>query len=329
MMRLAGILLGISVFIPFPLAAQTDPGVALSDTVAVNYVMVPFTALGPKGVPITDLREREVTLLVDGRPVIHDLFEKSQNAPVSFSILVDGSGSMALAGKREAARVGVQALLANQRKGDEFGLFMFDDREITEIVPYTEDGAAILRGLDTIKPYGKTAFFDAIARLPQRDELGKNPTRAIVLVSDGIDNASRLTRLQLAAKLEGVTIPIYTIAPRDPKLPRPASAQGKVSETLTDVDVLLEIAAASGGKLFFGTKPQHFVQAIAAINTDLRAQYLIGFPPTGKGAVKYRKIALKTAGRVKNVRVRAGYNGTEPPVLSEARKKQPNAKKGS
>ena len=329
MMRLAGILLGISVFIPFsPLAAQSDPSVALNDTVAVNYVMVPFTALGAKGAPITDLREREVTLLVDGRPVVHDLFEKSQNAPVSFSILVDGSGSMALAGKREAARVGVQALLANRRKGDEFGLYMFDDREVTEIVPYTEDGAAILRGLDSIKPYGKTAFFDAIARLPQRDELGKNPTRAIVLVSDGIDNASRLTRLQLAAKLEGVTIPIYTIAPRDPKLPRPAS-QGRVSETLTDLDVLQEIAAASGGKLFLGTKPQHFAQAIGAINADLRAQYLIGFPPTGKGAVKYRKITLKTAGRVKNVRVRAGYNGTEPPVLSEARQKQTNAKKGS
>lgn len=327
MMRLAGVaLLGIRVFFAAPLTAQVTPGAELTEEVSVNYVMVPFTALTGKGVPITDLREREVTLLVDGQPVKTDLFEKSLNAPVSFSILVDGSGSMALAGKMEAASAALQALLANRQKGDEYALFRFDYREVHEVVPFTEDGSKVLKGLESIKPYGKTAFFDAIASLPKRDELGKNPTRAIILLSDGIDNNSRLTRLQLAARLEGVTVPIYALAPRDPNLPK---VKGKVTETMTDVEVLQEVAGSTGGKLFFGTKPQHFVSAVTSLNRDLRAQYLIGFPPTGKGAVRYRKIALRTASRVQSVRVRAGYRGTEPPVVTATRKSQANAKKGS
>jgi len=317
----------LAVAFTIPLLAQTSAEPPVSDSVSVNYVMIPFTALGPKGAPITDLRERDVTLLIDGRPVAVDLFEKSLNAPVSFSILLDGSGSMALAGKLPAARPAVQALIDNRKKGDEYALFMFDDREVHDLVPFTEDGSKILVGLEAVKPWGKTAFFDALAKLPQRDELGKNPSRAIILVSDGIDNNSRLTRLQLAAKLEGVTIPIYALAPRDPQITRVKGR--KVTQELSDEEVLAEVASSTGGKMFLGTKPQHFQSAIKSLNGDLRAQYLIGFPPTGRGAVRYRRITLKTADRVRTVRVRAGYNGTEPPTLSATQKPKRNTKKGS
>ena len=296
----------------FPLSGQT-PDVEVADTVSVNYVMIPFTALGKNGVPITDLRARDVKLLVDGVPVATDMFEKSMNAPVSFAIIIDGSGSMALAGKMEAARVAVQTLVASAKPGDDFALFMFDNAVVHELVPFTNDGAAILQAFDQVKPYGKTAFFDAIAAMPEKLQNTANPTKAIVLLSDGIDNASRLTRLQLTAKLEGVPIPVYALAPRDPNLPR---LKGPVTESLTDLEVLEAVADSTGGKLFVGNRPQHFARAIGTLDRALRAQYLIGFPPTGAGAVKYRRISLETAGRVRSVRVRAGYRGTEPPSLT-------------
>src|SRR5687767_1660424 len=149
-----------------PLSAQTDS--ELTETVSVNYVMIPFTALGANGVPITDLRERDVKLLVDGVPVATDLFERSMNAPVSFAIVIDASGSMALAGKMEAAAAAIQTLVGSAKKGDEFGLFTFDYRTVHQIVPFTADGAAVLKGLASVKPYGKTAFFDAIAAMPAK-----------------------------------------------------------------------------------------------------------------------------------------------------------------
>lgn len=297
--------------------AQTSD--VVTETVSVNYVMIPFTPIGPKGRPIADLKERDISLFVDGKPVVRDLFEKSQNAPVSFAILLDGSGSMNLAGKMEAARAALGTLIARRKPGDEFALYVFDDREAHEVVPFTEDADKILRALAAVKPYGKTAFFDALATMPERSELGKNPTRAIVLLSDGIDNASKLTRRQLPGKLEGVSVPIYALGLR-PRAEKAKLKKMPVSEELSDLGLLDEIANITGGKLFLGTKPQDFVEAASALDRDLRIQYLIGFPPTGKGGVKYRRISLKVAGRVQTVRVRAGYRGTEPPLLSATRK---------
>jgi len=286
-----------------------------SEEVSVSYVMVPFTVLSGKGVPIVDLKQKEVALLVDGQKVRTDLFEQSRNAPVSWTILLDGSGSMALAGKIDAAKAAINALTARRRKGDDFALYVFDYQgHANELVPFTENPAAIVRALDVIKPWGKTAFFDALAEMPERSELGRNPSRAIILLSDGIDNASRMTRATVEKRMEGVSIPIYAFGLREPFEQRAKRANVPISEDLTDIDVLEELAAASGGRLFVGNRPEELAQAMNSIESILRAQYLIGFPPTGKGGVKYRRISLELAGRVRSVRVRAGYRGTEPPV---------------
>src|SRR5438105_1240352 len=76
--------------------AADPPSSQVKESVSVGYVVVPFTVLDPKNRPITDLSSDEVALTVDGELVKRDMFEKSQNAPVSFTILIDGSGSMAL-----------------------------------------------------------------------------------------------------------------------------------------------------------------------------------------------------------------------------------------
>jgi len=168
--------------------AQDVPKV--EETVSVGYVMIPFTVLGDHGSPITNLRSGEVRLLVDGKRVSSDMFEKSENAPVSFTILLDASGSMALAGKMDAARAAIGALVAHRRPGDDFALFAFAESEAHELVPFTTNPREITNALATVVPYGKTAFFDALSTMPERSRLGKNPSRAIILLSDGIDNAS-------------------------------------------------------------------------------------------------------------------------------------------
>lgn len=306
-----------------PLSAQD-----YTEEVAVNYVMVPFTALGGKNVPVTDLDKKDVSLLVDGHPVETDLFEVSFNAPVSWTILLDGSGSMGLAGKIDAAKAAIGTLVARKKAGDDFALFVFDSQgHAKEMVPFTENPAAISRALDVVKPWGKTAFFDALAEMPARSELGRNPTRAIILLSDGIDNASNVTRAEIEAQMAGLAIPIYAFGLREPAEAKMAA----LTEEREDIDLLAELAAATGGRLFVGNKPQQLASAMDSMEKNLRAQYLLGFSPTGKGTVKYRRISLKLAGRVRSVRVRAGYRGTEPPVLSAATRTKPkrNERKGS
>jgi VWFA-related protein len=301
------------------------------EQVSVSYVMVPFSVLGSKGVPITDLASKEVTLLVDGKKVATDLFERSMNAPVSWTILLDGSGSMGLAGKMEAAKAAINALTARRREGDDFALYSFDSNgHVNELVPFTENPAAITRAVDVVKPWGKTAFFDALAQMPERSELGRNPSRAIILLSDGIDNASRLTRADVEKRMEGVSIPVYAFGLREPA-EQDTKKVVPISEEMSNIDLLEALASASGGKLFVGNRAETLANAMDGIEKVLRAQYLIGFPPTGKGAVKYRRISLQLAGRVRSVRVRAGYRGTEPPVAtaSSSRARKRNERKNS
>src|SRR6202022_5044147 len=64
----------------------------LNETVSVGYVMIPFTAIGTKGRPLTDLRSGEVRLFVDGAPVRSDMFEKGRNAPPAFTTRSHAAG---------------------------------------------------------------------------------------------------------------------------------------------------------------------------------------------------------------------------------------------
>jgi Ca-activated chloride channel family protein len=316
--------IALTLLLAGPLLAQD-----YSEQVAVNYVMVPFTVLGAKGVPITDLGAKEVKLLVDGATVKTDMFERSFNAPVSWTILLDGSGSMGLAGKLDAAKAVIDALTARKKPGDDFALYVFDSEgHANELVPFTENPSAIRRAVDVVKPWGKTAFFDALAEMPERSELGRNPSRAIILLSDGIDNASLMTRAEIEQQLEGVSIPIYAFGLREPAEAGVKKIEA-ISEEMSNIDLLEELAAATGGRLFVGNRPEILASAMDGIESNLRAQYLIGFSPTGKGAVKYRRISLELAGRVRSVRVRAGYRGTEPPVLSASRGSRRNERKKS
>lgn len=307
--------------------AQTAPPVV--ETVSVSYVMVPFTVRGSKGNPITDLRSKDVKLYVDGMPVQSDMFEKSMNAPVSYTILLDGSGSMALAGKMEAARTAVQTILAHRVPGDDYSLYVFAEDEAREVVPFTDDASKILRAMAAVKPYGKTAFFDALSTMPDRTLEGRNPTRAIILLSDAIDNASHLTRAELAKQLEGVPVPIYPLGLREPA-EKDIIDPRQPNEELSDIGLLKQVAELTGGTLHLGNQPKQIATAVDDIEKTLRAQYLIGFSPTGVGDVKYRRISLKLGGRVHSVNVRAGYRGTEPPVLtaSAGRTKRNERKRG-
>lgn len=294
--------------------ADTTPRV--NESISVGYVIVPFVALDKMGKPIEWLRHRDVTLLVDGAPVATDMFERVNDAPVSFTILLDASGSMALSGKMDGARAALANLIRRASKSDDFALYAFAEGEVEEIVPFTTDGKAILRAVERIKPYGKTALYDALAKMPDRSILGSNGARAIILLTDGLDNASTMTQAQLTTLLEGIDVPVYPLG----LMPKAALEVARTTEEKLQIDVLQEIADHSAGRMAVTENPIELQRAIAEIGKDLRSQYLLGFAPTGKGAIKYRRITLKAGGLVRSVRVRAGYKGTAPPLLGRRKK---------
>jgi Ca-activated chloride channel family protein len=289
--------------------------------VSVGYVLVPVVVTDEKGRAISGLREGDFSVLVEGKPVVLDLFAASDEAPVSFTILLDGSGSMGLAGKMEGALAALEALVARGRPGDDYSVQVFAEGTVRELVPFTGDGALVVRAARGVKPYGKTAFFDALAKMPDRTLLGRNGSRAIVLLTDGIDNASVLSREHLAELLQGLDVPVYPIGLRAAAA---GPARGEPGERDVDVELLRRIAFETGGRFALVEEPEKLAAAVGEIEKDLRSQYLLGFTPTGAGPVKYRTLSVTIGQRIGTYRTRSGYRGTEPPWLQVPPKKKGN-----
>jgi Ca-activated chloride channel family protein len=297
-------------------AAPAQQG-ATSESISVNYVLVPFVPLDSRGRPIRSLTSREVRLVIDGVPARFDMFEESNDAPVSYTILLDVSGSMQLAGKMAGARTAVNALLASSGPQDDYSLWTFADGEVEEIVPFTQNEREILRALFNVEPYGKTAFRDALAKMPDKTILGRNGSRAIILLTDALDNASSITRKELTQILESVDVPIYPLGLR------PHSVQVGAApspESLTDIELLNELARVSGGRSVISNDLRELESSVHEIQQDLHSQYVLGFSPTGRGQIRFRRIAVEISGRRRSARVRAGYRGTEPPRIAESAK---------
>ena len=220
---------------------------------------------------------------------------------------------MGLVGKMEGARAAIRALLDARIPGDDFSLHVFSEGTLHEVVPFTEDASRIRRAVDAVKPWGTTAFYDALARMPDRSLLGRNGSRAIVLLTDGLDNASALTEPKLEEILESVDVPVYPLGIRSSGT-WVEPAPGVSVEKMLNVQVLGQVARISGGRLGLVPEPELLAGAVDRVLSDLRAQYLLGFTPTGTGPVRYRKLSLRLVGPSRSVRVRAGYRGTDPPA---------------
>jgi len=186
-------------------------------------------------------------------------------------------------------------------------------------VPFTTTGATVTAALSAVVPFGKTALFDAIAKMPDRTLLGKNGARAIVLLTDGLDNASKVTEADLTALLEGIDVPVYPFGLRATDAVGNEPPPGQTKESLLNLDILGHIARMSGGRLEVVTEPDQLEGAVQEMERDLRFQYLLGFTPTGSGPVRYRRLSLRLTGRPRVVRVRAGYRGSEPPYQGKTK----------
>jgi len=307
-LRVLAVAVAAIVLMPPLAVAQTTGG--LNEQISVSYVMVPFSAYDSSRRPIRDLRPTQVSVLVDGRQVRTDLFSKIQNEPVSFTILLDASGSMGLAGKFEGAKEAIDQLLHRAVKGDDYALYVFAEGKVREVVSFTTNGNAIRNALNQVKPFGETALYDALLKMPDKTILGRNGARMIFLLTDGIDNASKSDLKTYSKVFQGVDVPVYPVA-----LQRAIGTGKRSREAGVDITVLASLAGTSGGRMVIASEPREFKEAVESILREIRAQYLVGFAPTGRGEIRYRQISLRFARSVQSVRVRAGYRGSEPPYL--------------
>lgn len=292
-----------------PARGQEEATPTFEEEVSVGYVLVPLVVRSGAGYA-DRLDQDDFRLLVDGKRVEIESFERRADAPASVVFLQDLSGSMegtSLAASQQAVRF----FLDKSVPGDEFAIATFagDDSGGGQVeVPYTSEMSVLRESVAGWKAWGTTALHDAVAWVPNISAEGRNPKRFAVLITDGIDNASKFTPEQAREIVRQAQLPVYVIGLGTGN-PYELSETGE--KIYRYADVLNLLASVSGGRYYAISNLEELQEALVAIHDDLRHQYVLGFA-TGEGKSRLRdvKVEVKSGGR--SVLFRRGYKGPPP-----------------
>ena len=266
-----------------------------------NEVNVVFTVTDKHGRHITDLKQSDFRVEDDKKPPEEvRSFHSETNLPLQVGLLIDASNSVRDRFKFEQESA-IEFLNQTIRlRYDRAFVVGFDATpEVTQ--DFTDNTEALAHGVHELRPGGGTALYDAVY-FACRDKLLKAPQntpsrRAIILVSDGEDNLSHVSReeaIEMAQRAETV---VYTISTN-------------VSGNKGSGDKVLErIADATGGRAFFPFQIRDVANAFAEIQNELRSQYAISYKPADfKSDGHYRTIEIVANDRKSfRVRSRHGY----------------------
>jgi Ca-activated chloride channel family protein len=271
----------------------------------VDLVTVSATVRDSRGRAVSDLTAADFQVFDRGvaRPITEF---RTEAAPVSVAILFDVSGSMDMASRALAARFAAHHVLSWLEHGrDEAALFAFDSR-LHEVAPFTVDTRALQGALGEVDPFGATSLHDAIADTAKRISERANRRRAIIVLTDGIDTASRLTPADVSGIASEIDVPVYIVAVVLP-IDNP-DAKGRPSDendVPLAVGTIRELAAWTGGELFYASTPSDTSKVARQIVRELRQQYLIAFAPSSGAG--WHPIEIRTTKKNLTVRARGGY----------------------
>lgn len=293
---------------PAAAAAQAPADFGFGGEVGVAWVLVPVvvrTWSGGDG----RLDRDEFTLRVDGHQVAIAEFERRAEAPLSLLFLQDLSGSMGSGGKLEASREAVKSFLDIAKYADELAIASFGGGLTQVEVPFTENVEALEEAIAAWHPWGMTGLHDAVAWLPEITLDGRNAKRAAILITDGADNASRISPADARELVRRAQIPVYVLGLRSGSA---FAVEPDGSETYRYADVLNLLATQTGGHYYPIAGPEELKEACADIAEDLRRQYVLAFPTASQGRETDHRISVEV--KVKRARIihRLAYRGRPP-----------------
>ena len=267
----------------------------------VDEVNVVFTVTDKHGRYVKDLKKDDFKVLDDKQPAIEiRSFRSETDLPLQVGLLIDASNSVRDRFKfeQEAAIEFLNQII--RPRYDKAFVIGFDvTPEVTQ--DFTDNTEALSHGVRVLRPGGGTAMYDALY-FACRDKLLKAPQqvttrRAIILLSDGEDNQSHVTREEAIEMAERAEAIVYTISTN-------------VTGMRSKGDKVLErIAEATGGRAFFPFQIRNVADDFAVIQDELRSQYALSYKPADfKFDGKYRTIEI-LAQNHKNLHVRSrrGY----------------------
>jgi Ca-activated chloride channel homolog len=257
----------------------------------VRLVEVYADVFDQKGNHVDGLSRDQFRILDEGS--LQPIFSfEAENGDVTCAILLDTTGSMQ--GALPSVKNAVSNFLDQMRDGDSMGIFGFNSALVT-LQDFTGDRAAARRAVLRTRAAGATALFDAIAATAR--EIGsRKGKKAIVLFTDGDDNASGLTADAAITRALDVGVPIYAVA------------EGEARRSSQLRKQLRLLSERTGGISYEANSAADIQRIFRDIQGELKHMYLLTYRPPAADQAKWRTIRVEAgAGNSFHVRGKQGY----------------------
>jgi Ca-activated chloride channel family protein len=287
-------------------AAAPDP----QATISVNVKVVALDAVvhDKRGELVAGLDKDAFKLRVDGQQVPVRYFNRDNDLPLTVGLMIDTSGSETAYFDTE--ELAGDTFLRNTLTNPEDRAFVARfDSDVVLLQGMTSNLGALHNGLRRLdyrsaptNSHGGTLLFDAIAKVSREVMAPVVGRRALVVMTDGDDVGSRtdLPHVIREAQLDDVAVYSVMFTNEDPGYPQVSGLRQ------SGIEVMREIAEATGGRSFQIGHGVGVVQIFAEIAQDLRSQYRFGFTPVASKPGKFHKVELQVAGPFV-VQTRKGY----------------------
>jgi Ca-activated chloride channel homolog len=267
-------------------------------SVDVDLVVFNVTVLDKDGRPLTGLTEKDFRVYEDGREEKIKIFQP-EDTPATVGLVIDNSNSMV--NKRKDVITAATAFIGASHPQDEMFVVNFNRRAwlgLPPSTPFTSDRATLRATLTDTRAEGTTALYDALKLSLDHFNEGSRQRRALVVLSDGGDNASLAKLDDVLRQAQQSSATIYCIGIYDPQ------------QKDRNPSVLKRIAKVTGGEAFFPNTPDSLITTWPKIASAIRGQYTIGYVssnPARDGGYRRVRITASNKGKLLDVRMRTGY----------------------
>ena len=264
-----------------------------------DLVLLPVSVTDSRGHFVSALKQEDFHVYDDGKPQTIRLFMRD-DAPVTVGLVIDCSGSMR--SNREEVTEAAKDFLSSSNPQDQIFVVNFNETAhlgLPQDIPFTGDASQLVSAVETGPSEGLTALYDAIDLGLRHLALGTNHKAALIIISDGGDDASERNLKNTLTAVQRSSIVIYTIG-------IVASDQANVNP-----GTLKKMAKETGGQYYFPRSTEQLPGICQHIARDLREQYTIAFLPdrtSRNGGFRKIRVTVKAPGHSGlKVRTRPGY----------------------
>ena len=280
-----------------------DPANPYVISLRVELILVNVTVLNKNGGFVSTLDKSNFEIDEDHVPQEIKVFQHG-DVPVTVGLVIDSSSSMRP--MRSEVIAAAMAFVELMNPQDQIFIVSFNEHPKLELPPgklFSNEPGELRAALDQSIPAGQTALYDALGMAFNHLNKGKHEKKALLIVSDGGDNASQYKFNQVLEMAQKSKATLYTIALVSPE------------DREQNPKVLKKLSNISGGEFFSPSSVSEVSALCRRIAHDIRNQYTLGYNssnPARDGTFRSLKVVVNSPGASKfQVRAREGYVAAE------------------